>query len=79
MEELRKLSEDTKNVQAKKELSKNKRKAALQERLDKVKQRKLGKGVSPMDQLKALSSETYENTKEFNKTDTFQKSSEDWK
>lgn len=74
MEELKKLREDTKNVQAKKELLKNKRKAALQERLDKVKQRKLGKDVSPMDQLNALSSETSETTKEVNKTDTFQKS-----
>ena len=76
MEELRKLREDTKNVQAKKELLKNKRKAALQERLDKVKQRKLGKSVSPMDQLNALSSETSENTKGVNKTDTLQISSE---
>lgn len=74
MEELRKLRQDTKNVQAKKELLKNKRKAALQERLDKVKQRKLGKDVSPMDQLNALSSETSETIKEVNKTDTFQKS-----
>ena len=76
MEELRKLREDTKNVQAKKELLKKKRKAALQERLNKVKQRKLGKDVSPMDRLNALSSETSENTEEVNKSDIFQKSSE---
>jgi len=51
LEELHKMRDETLNIHAKKENLKNKRKMALRERLNKVKQRKLGVEPSPMDLL----------------------------